>query len=116
MSYQTFAIGLCLVGAFSLRPVDAKPPLKVINGRVREVQLEKSELRVTYRHPVSGQTEELLLRVDQETGFPEGLRLSDLQEGEPVSIDYEGGDGSSLRAVLVKPVPLKGVPLEPEKR
>lgn len=80
------------------------------NGRIKEVGLERNEIVLSYLHPVKGETEELSFQIDPQTGFSGGFRLEDLQPQEPVSVDYEENSEGSRRAVLIKRVPLRGMP------
>lgn len=85
---------------------------RVVNGRVKEVGLETNELILSYRHPVSGQWEELVLNVDNQTGFGEGVRLQDLRGSDPVSAEYQEDPSGLARAISIRKVPLTGVPLD----
>lgn len=77
---------------------------------VKEIGVERNEIVVSYSHPATGTREELSFKVDTQTGFSGGFRLEDLQPQEPVSVDYEEDSEGSRRAVLIKRVPLTGVP------
>jgi len=90
----------------------AEPVLKVINGRVKEIRTSEELLVLAYRHPVSGKTEELALKVSPGTGLPEGIRLEDFKKDEPLAVDYQEKPGEPPQALLVKRVPVKGVPKE----
>ena len=90
----------------------ASQALKVANGRIKSVFLDKQEFVLSYRHPVSGQLEELKLRIDSQTGFSGGIRLPDLQQDDPVSVDYQEDEKGEARAVLVSRVNLTSVPIE----
>lgn len=103
---------LFLLGLFPVRGTEAEPIVKVINGRVKEVSFTTQELVLSYRHPVSGEEEDLTLKVDHGTGFNEGVHLEDFKEGDPISADYEENPSGSFRAVQVKRVMVKGVPDE----
>ena len=85
--------------------------LKVANGRVKEIRLEKSEIVLSYFHPVSRREEELVFEVDGRTGFTRETRLEELKKGMPVTVDYEEVGGKN-RAVRVSVVPMRGVPFE----
>ena len=91
----------------------AEPVIKVVNGRVKEVRLTEQRLVVRLRHPATGLMEDLVLQIDERTGFKRGLRLQDLHPEEPVSVDYEEIPGKiPPHAVQVKRVALRGVPDE----
>lgn len=90
----------------------AGPSLKVVNGRVKEVQITDHKLVLFYRHPVSRRDEELILKIDERTGFGKRLHLEDLHGNDPVSVDYEENPGEIPRAIQVKRVDLNGVPEE----
>ncbi len=79
---------------------------------MKEVSPRKQELVLSYRHPVSGEVEELVLKVDEGTGLNKGTRLEDFKEGDPVSVDYEENPSQIPRAVQVKRVATSGVPDE----
>lgn len=79
---------------------------------MKEASLAKEELVLSYRHPVSGREEELVFRVDRETGFNRGLHFEDFKEGDPVSVDYEENPSGIPRARQVKRVAVSGVPDE----
>ena len=79
---------------------------------MKEVELSRNELVLSYRHPVTGRIEELVLHVDSQTGFSEGTRLENLHVNDPVSVDYVDGVGKTARAIRVGRVPLKGVPFD----
>ena len=95
---------------FFLPALEGASVLKVIDGRVDEVSLEESKLTLSYRHPVNLEEEKLILEVDEGTGFSEGVRFEDLKKGEPVSVDYEEGSDAQARAILIKTVPIRGIP------
>jgi hypothetical protein len=95
-----------------LQVASAQPVLKVVNGRIKEIRPEEAVLVLSYSHPVSGKTEELSLQVTEKTGFQEEVRLEDFEKEDPVSIDYEEKENSLPLALLVKRVPVKGVPKE----
>lgn len=102
---------LCYLLTF-LSPTQAEPVLKVVNGRVKEVSITKQELVLSYRHPVSGREEKLVLKVDSGTGFNPGLHFKDFKEGDPISVDYEEDSSGTPRAVQVNEVAVSGVPDE----
>lgn len=103
--------GMLLFLSF-LPTLEAQQPLKVVNGRIKEVVREKQGLVLSYQNPVTEEWEELTLQVDERSGFQEGIQLEDLREGEPVTVDYEDRQDGIGRIVLVKRVPLRGVPEE----
>lgn len=103
-----FALALLLFAA----NVAAETVVKVANGRVKEVWVERNEIALSYFHPVSGKEEDLLFRVNRETGFSGGFHWEELQRNEPVSIDYEEDSEGLRRALLIKRVPLRGVPID----
>lgn len=107
---QFFLTLTCL--AVGLQVASAQPVLKVVNGRIKEIRPEEAVLVLSYSHPVSGKTEELSLQVTEKTGFQEEVRLEDFEKEDPVSIDYEEKENSLPLALLVKRVPVKGVPKE----
>ena len=90
----------------------ADPVVKIVNGRVKEVQLREQRLVLSFRRPATGLVEDLVLQIDGQTGFKKGVRLQDFRPDEPVSVDYEEASGSIPRAVQVREVPLRGVPDE----
>ena len=91
----------------------AEPVVKVVNGRVKEVRLTEQRLVVRLRHPATGIMEDLVLQIDERTGFRRGIRLKDLRPEDPVSVDYEEIPGKiPPHAVQVKRVALRGVPNE----
>lgn len=106
------------LGAFSLLAVtlcflplsEGAPALKVIDGRVDEVSLEENQLTLSARHPVSLEEERLILEVGEETGFSEGVHLKDLKKGELLSVDYEQESDAKARAILIKRIPIRGIP------
>lgn len=104
------AIGLLVVTLCLLPPLGGASTLKVVDGRVDEVSLEENRLTLIYRHPVSLEEEKLVFEVDKETGFSEAVRLEDLKKGEPLSVDYEEESDAKARAVLIKRVPIRGIP------
>ena len=107
--FRTFIAGFFL----SLPLVWAETVVKVVNGRVKEVRLAEQKLVVRLRHPATGIMEDLVLQIDERTGFKRGTRLQDLHPQEPVSVDYEEMPGKiPPHAVQVKRVPLRGVPDE----
>jgi len=101
-----FALVLLLPASWAERSI------KVVNGRVKEIFVKESRLTVTYEHPVTQKQEDLILKVDLGTGFGDRLRLEDFRSGEPISVDYEESPSGEGRAILVKRVPLRGVPKE----
>lgn len=103
-----FALALLLFAA----NVASEAALKVANGRIKEVGLERNEVVLSYLHPVNGETEELSFKIDPQTGFSGGFRLEELKRNEPVSIDYEENSEGLKRALLIKRVPLRGVPVD----
>ena len=88
----------------------ASSSVKVIDGRVHTVSLKENRLILSYRHPVTLEEEKLILEVGKETGFSEGVRLEGLKIGEPLSVDYEVGSDAKARAILIKRVPIRGLP------
>jgi hypothetical protein len=109
--FRTLLLLLSVLPAFAVSAV-AESTLKVVDGRVKEVWLDRQEFTLSYRHPVSGEMEELVIKVDGGTGFSEGVRLEDFRGGDPVSVDYQEGPEGEARAVQVKRVPLRGVPID----
>ena len=107
---KSLAFGQILILLFVWSPPfalgEAAPSLKVVDGRVKQVLPEKQELVLSYRHPVTGQWEELILKVDRQTGFSEGVRFEELQENDPLSIDYQENAEGNARAVRINRVPL----------
>jgi hypothetical protein len=95
-----------------LSEAGADPVLKVVSGRVKEIRLAQKELVLIYPHPVSRKEEVLFLQVDESTGFAEGIHFEGLQPGTVLSVDYLENERGGTRAVNVKKVPLKGVPIE----
>lgn len=79
---------------------------------MKETSIEKHELVLSYRHPVSGQMEEQVFKVDAGTGFPEGVRFEDLRANQPVSVDYREDSDGHTRAVRIRRVPLRGIPID----
>ena len=108
----SFVLLLFLLGLLPIRGAEAEPTVKVINGRVKEVSFTTQELVLSYHHPVSGEEEDLTLKVDRGTGFNEGVHLEDFKEGDPISVDYEENPSGSFRALQVKRVQVEGVPDE----
>ena len=95
-----------------VRGTEAESVFKIVNGRVKDVSRTDEELVLSYRHPVTGEVEELVLKVDDGTGFSQGTKLADFKEGDPVSVDYEENPEGTPRAVQVKRVAIRGVPNE----
>ena len=90
----------------------AEPAVKIVNGREKEVRLSEHQLVLFFKRPATGQMEELVLKVDEGTGFKKGFRLEDFRPNEPVSVEYEEIPGQGPRATQVRKVPLRGVPNE----
>ena len=90
----------------------AESVVKIVNGRVKEVRLSEHQLVLFFKRPATGQMEELVLKVDEGTGFKKGFRLEDFRPNEPVSVEYEEIPGQGPRATQVRKVPLRGVPNE----
>ena len=100
-----------LLGLLSVLPfAGAESVVKIANGRVKEVFANEQELVLAFRHPATGKTEDLILKIDEGTGFKKGVHLQDFRPNEPVSVDYEEAAGGVLRAIQVRRVPLRGVP------
>ena len=114
MRRKSLVLTVLLLFSSLVRPLgtEAGPVLKIVNGRVKEVSPTKQELVLSYRHPVSGQPEKLVIKVDQHTAFNKGLHFEDFKEGDPVSVDYEENPSGTPRAVQVKRVDVSGVPEE----
>ena len=111
MSHTLFAISCVSLFLFSF-PAHAEASVKIANGRVKEVLANEQELVLAFRHPATGKTEDLILKIDEGTGFKKGVHLQDFRPNEPVSVDYEEAAGGVLRAIQVRRVPLRGVPDE----
>lgn len=84
----------------------------MIDGRIQSVNPSRREVTLSFQDPVSGKTEELVLRVDSHTGFGEGVRFEDLKAGEPVAVDYQEEAGRPPLAIQIRRVPLTGVPFD----
>ena len=95
--------------------IGAQETLQVINGWVKEIRAGEQQLILSYRHPVSGKTEELVLQVDRRTGFPKGIRLEDLRRNDLLSVDYRIFSGAARafpEAVRVERISVKGVSID----
>ena len=88
----------------------ASSPVKVIDGRVDKVNLKENKLTLAYRHPVSREEEKLVLELNKETGFSEGARLENLKKGDLLTVDYKKGSETKAQAILIKRVPIRGIP------
>ena len=97
---------------FSSLLVHAEPAIKIVNGRVKEVRVRDHQLILSVKHPATGETKELVLQIDERTGFKKGIHLGDFHPDDPVSADYEETSGGNSRAIQIRQVPLKGVPDE----
>lgn len=97
--------------AFSV-PTHAVSVLKVANGQVKDISVSEKKITLSFEHPVTGEAEELMLHVDDQTGFPESSNLDDFKKGEPLTVDYEEDESGNCRAVQIKRVPLSGVSLD----
>ncbi len=53
--------------------------------------------------------EQLILLIDERTGFKKGVSLKDFNPDDPVSIDYEETE-VGFHAIQIRRVPLQGVP------
>jgi hypothetical protein len=109
---KTLALSLFILPLFFLSDAGADPVLKIVSGRVKEIRLAQKELVLTYPHPVSRREEVLFLRVDEATGFAEGIHFEGLQPGTALSVDYLESEKGEARAVSIKKVPLQGIPIE----
>lgn len=114
MGYNPFAISylLCLFLTLLLPSPSNAQLLKVANGRMKEISVEKKEFVLSYQNPVNRQDEKLRIKIDDQTGFSEEVRWEDFRINDPVSVDYEEIPGGILRAVQVKRVAVRGVPKE----
>lgn len=106
-------IRFLLLAALVLHPAaEASEATKVVNGRVKKVLIDKQELILSYRHPVSGKPEELKLKIDGGTGFSRELRFEDFREEDLISADYQEDESGRARAVSVRRVDLYSGPVE----
>jgi len=106
-------IRFLLLAVLVLHPaVQASEATKVVNGRVKKVLIDKQELILSYRHPVSGEPEELKLSIDGGTGFSKELRIEDFREDDLISADYQEDETGQARAVSVRRVDLYSAPVE----
>ncbi|MBI4115254.1 MAG: hypothetical protein HY447_01625 [Candidatus Omnitrophica bacterium] len=108
---KKFLLFLILSLIFS-RQVGAGETLRMIDGKIKEISLEKHELVLSYKHPVTSRSEELKLIIDDKTSADEGVRLEDLRGDDPVSVTYEEIPGGLFYARDVRRVPLRGVPIK----
>ena len=81
----------------------------MVNGRVKKISSDQKKLELSYQRPATGKIEQLIVLIDERTGFKKGVSLKDFNPNDPVSIDYEETQ-SGFHAIQIRQVPLQGVP------
>lgn len=96
-------------------PASANPILQTLSGLVLAVDLNTSQLRVQFEHPVTGENELKIFNVDHTTGFKHVKGLNQIKPQDPVSVDYEEKTPNDLKAVYIEVVRLNDVPFTKEQ-
>ena len=101
--------------AFAFPAASRAEVLKTLSGRVTEIDVENSSLRIDFQHPATGENKELVFAVDAHTGFGGIKALQELKPRDPIAIDYEENSKGQLRARHIERVQLTGPPAGIEK-
>jgi len=73
---------------------------KTISGSVSSIDWVKSTVSVRYADPYTGNTDEILFRATSDSEITRGtdsISLSDVEQGDPVSVNYYKDDLSGLK-------------------